>query len=441
METGMILLGISIALIAGLISNRLIRLVNLPNVTGYLIVGILLGPYLFSLFNKNLTGLLNEEMIKGLGIIVDIALGFIAFSIGSEFKLSSIKKIGKGIISITLLQAFAALLFVDIALSVFCLCTKSFNENLPIILTLGAIATATAPAATLMVIKQYKAKGPVTDTLLPVVAFDDAVGLILFSLSFSIAQVFAKQQAGLGGAGVSIMDILVLPLLEIILSLVIGGLIGLILSYGMRAFKSRANRLICMISAVFLGVALCSISGELIHVELSSLLTCMMIGAVFCNLKKDAVIILDGIERWTPAIFMLFFILSGAELNFSLITLPVLIICIVYLIARSLGKYLGARFGATLEKKNDNIKKYLGLTLLPQAGVAIGMARSASSVFKGFADVALSENSLFTGANYLYGIAGTITAVVLCATLFYELVGPVITKIALTKAGEIKVQK
>lgn len=441
METGMILLGISIALIAGLISNRLIKLVNLPNVTGYLIVGILLGPYLFSLFNKNLTGLLNEEMIKGLGIIVDIALGFIAFSIGSEFKLSSIKKIGKGIISITLLQALAAMIFVDIALSIFCLCTKSFNENLPIILTLGAIATATAPAATLMVIKQYKAKGPVTDTLLPVVAFDDAVGLILFSLSFSIAQVFAKQQAGLGGASINIMDILVLPLLEIVLSLVIGGLIGLILSYGMKAFKSRANRLICMISAVFLGVALCSISGELINVELSSLLTCMMIGAVFCNLKKDAVVILDGIERWTPAIFMLFFILSGAELNFSLITLPVLIICIVYLIARSLGKYLGARFGATLEKKNDNIKKYLGLTLLPQAGVAIGMARSSSSVFKGLADNAILENPLFTGVDYLYGIAGTITAVVLCATLVYELVGPVITKIALTKAGEIKVQK
>ena len=441
METGMILLGISIALIAGLISNRLIKLVNLPNVTGYLIVGILLGPYLFSLFNKNLTGLLNEEMIKGLGIIVDIALGFIAFSIGSEFKLSSIKKIGKGIISITLLQALAAMIFVDIALSIFCLCTKSFNENLPIILTLGAIATATAPAATLMVIKQYKAKGPVTDTLLPVVAFDDAVGLILFSLSFSIAQVFAKQQAGLGGASINIMDILVLPLLEIVLSLVIGGLIGLILSYGMKAFKSRANRLICMISAVFLGVALCSISGELINVELSSLLTCMMIGAVFCNLKKDAVVILDGIERWTPAIFMLFFILSGAELDFSIITLPVLGICVVYLIARSLGKYYGARIGSALEKKDSNIRKYLGLTLLPQAGVAIGMARSASSTFKTIAEQALLENPLFTGYNYLYGIAGTITAVVLCATLVYELVGPVITKIALTKAGEIKSEK
>lgn len=440
METGFILLGLSIALIAGLVSNRLIRLLHLPNVTGYLIVGILLGPYFFSLFNKNLTGVLNEDMIQAFGIIVDLALGFIAFSIGSEFKLSSIKKIGKGIFSITILQAGAALVLVDIALIIVCACLGSLSENLPVILTLGAVATATAPAATLMVIKQYKAKGPVTDTLLPVVAFDDAVGLILFSISFSIAQVFAKQQAGLSGSGISVLEILVFPLLEIVLSLVVGGLIGLILSYAMNLFKSRANRLICMITAVFLGVGICSISGEVIGVEMSSLLTCMMIGALFCNLRKDALMIFDGIERWTPAIFMLFFILSGAELNFSIITLPVIGICVVYLIARSLGKYYGARFGCVLEKKDENIKKYLGLTLLPQAGVAIGMARSASSTFKELANAALVENSLFGGYEYLYNIAGTITAVVLCATLVYELVGPVVTKIALTKAGEIKTE-
>lgn len=441
MTTGSILLGLSIALIAGLVSNRIIRLLHLPNVTGYLIVGILLGPYLFSLFNDNLKGVLTKEMVELLGIIVDVALGFIAFSIGSEFKLSSIKKVGKGIISITLLQAGAALVLVDVALAIVCLCNGSFSANLPVILTLGAVATATAPAATLMVIKQYKAKGPVTDTLLPVVAFDDAVGLILFSISFSIAQVFAKQQAGLGGATISLVDIIVMPLLEIVLSLVIGAIIGFVLSLAMKFFKSRANRLICMIAAVFLGVALCECFGEWVGFELSSLLTCMMIGALFCNLRKDALVIFDGIDRWTPALFMLFFILSGAELDFSIITLPVLGICVVYLIARSLGKYYGARIGSALEKKDSNIRKYLGLTLLPQAGVAIGMARSASSTFKTIAEQALLENPLFTGYNYLYGIAGTITAVVLCATLVYELVGPVITKIALTKAGEIKSEK
>lgn len=438
MTTGYILLGISIALIAGLISNRLIKLVHLPNVTAYLIVGILLGPYFFSLFNKNLTGILSKEMVESFGIIVDLALGFIAFSIGSEFKLSSIKKIGKGIITITLFQACAALVIVDVALVVMCLFTKNLNANLPLILTLGAVATATAPAATLMVIKQYKAKGPVTDTLLPVVAFDDAVGLILFSISFSIAQVFAKQYAGVAGATINVVDILVMPLLEIIISIVIGALIGFILAMAMKAFKSRANRLICMIAAVFLGVALCDISSDLIGVEMSSLLTCMMIGALFCNVRKDAIVIFDGVERWTPAVFMLFFILSGAELNFSIITLPVIGICVVYLIARSLGKYYGARIGCKIEKKDDNIKKYLGLTLLPQAGVAIGMARSSSTTFRAIAEKALIDNPLFTGADYLNNIASTITAVVLCATLVYELVGPVITKIALTKAGEIK---
>ncbi|MBQ4570908.1 MAG: cation:proton antiporter [Bacilli bacterium] len=438
METGEILLEISIALIAGLISNRLIKLINLPNVTGYLIVGILLGPYFFSLFNENLTGVISKEMVESFGIIVDIALGFIAFSIGSEFKLSSIKKLGKGIITITLIQAFAALLFVDIALSVLSLCTGSFNENLPLILTLGAVATATAPAATLMVIKQYKAKGPVTDTLLPVVAMDDAVGLILFSISFSIAQVFAKQQAGIGGAEINVISILLMPILEIVLSLVIGSIIGIILSFAMRFFKSRANRLICMIAATFLAVALCELCGTWFGFELSSLLTCMMVGAIFCNTRKDAIQIFDGIERWTPAIFMMFFILSGAELNFKLITLPVIGICAVYVIARSLGKYFGARYGCRLSHTNENVKKFLGLTLLPQAGVAIGMARSSSNVFNGLADAALLENPLFTGGAYLQNIAGTITAVVLCATLVYELVGPLITKVALTKANEIQ---
>ena len=438
MGTGEILLGISIALIAGLISNRLIKLINLPNVTGYLLVGILLGPYFFSLFNNNITGVISEEMVESFGIIVDIALGFIAFSIGSEFKLKSIKKLGKGIITITLIQAFAALLFVDIALSVLCLCTGSFEDNLPMILTLGAVATATAPAATLMVIKQYKAKGPVTDTLLPVVAFDDAVGLILFSISFSIAQVFAKQQAGIGGAEINIINILLLPILEIVISLVIGAVLGLLLTLAMKFFKSRANRLICMIAVTFLAVAMCDMFGVWFGFELSSLLTCMMVGAVFCNTRKDAIAIFEGVDRWTPAIFMLFFILSGAELNFNLITLPVIGICVIYLISRSCGKYFGAYFGCKLSNTNENVKKFLGLTLLPQAGVAIGMARSSSNVFNSLCDYSVGST---INNSYLEGLAGTITAVVLCATLVYELVGPFITKVALTKANEIVVEK
>ena len=209
----------------------------------------------------------------------------------------------------------------------------------------------------------------------------------------------------------------------------------------MKFFKSRANRLICMIAATFLAVALCELCGTWFGFELSSLLTCMMVGAIFCNTRKDAIQIFDGVERWTPAIFMMFFILSGAELDFKLITLPVLGICAVYLIARSLGKYFGARFGCKLSHTGETVKKYLGLTLLPQAGVAIGMARSSSNVFNGLAESAMLENPLFTGTSYLQNIAGTITAVVLCATLVYELVGPFITKVALTKANEIPTTK
>ena len=429
-DTTIILLSLSIALIVGLISNRLIRFVHLPNVTGYLIVGILFGPFVLGLISPSLKNTLLNVVVS-LGIIVDIALGFIAFSIGSEFKLKTIKKLGKGVITITLMQSCLALVFVDIILTVVTLITGNFNEYLPIILTLGAVATATAPAATLMVIKQYKAKGPVTEILLPVVAFDDAVGLILFSISFSIAQIFAKQYAGLEGGGISIINILLIPLLEIVLSLVIGFIIGFILSIAMKFFKSRANRLICMIAAVFLGVALCNLFSNLFGLELSSLLVCMMIGAVFCNLREDSLMILDGIERWTPAVFMLFFIISGAEIDFTVMANPIVLgICGLYILSRSLGKYFGARWGCVITKTDDNIKKYLGFTLLPQAGVAIGMARSASSTFRNLGNGVSSD--------YLIKIGGIITAVVLSATLIYELVGPIITKIALTKAGEIE---
>jgi len=327
---------------------------------------------------------------------------------------------------------------VDVFLIITCLIVGNLEANLPLILTLGAIATATAPAATLMVVKQYKARGPVTDILLPVVAFDDAIGLILFSISFSVAQVLARQYAGVAGATISIKNILLMPLCEIFLSLAIGAVLGFILTFAMKFFKSRANRLICMLAAVILGVGFCELFAEKFNMELSSLLTCMMIGAIFCNMEKDAINILDGVERWTPALFMLFFILSGAELDFSVMgSWTVIGICAVYLLARSVGKYFGASLGCTMTHKGGTIKKYLGLTLLPQAGVAIGMARSSSSTFRSFATAGLKAVNE-SGYNYLTNMASTITAVVLCATLFYELVGPVITKIALTKAGEIQ---
>ncbi len=406
----MTILIIVATLALGLLSTRVVKLLHLPNVTGYLIVGLILGQSCFKLLDSNI--------LESFSIIVTIALGFIAFSIGGEFKISNLKKLGKSVFVITLAQSFAALILVDVFVLLTFLIMKQFtNANISMALVLGAIATATAPAATLMVIRQYKAKGPVTDTLLPVVALDDAFGLMFFSISFAIAKIFAT------GEQITILNILVYPVLEIVCSLLIGGAIGAILALCTKWFKSRANRLILMITAVFLGVGICELF-ETMPFNLSSLLVCMMIGATFCNLTNNALEIMDGCERWTPPLFMLFFILSSAELDISLLG-KIGIVGIVYLIARSVGKYFGAFAGAKMVKADHNVTKYLGFALLPQAGVAIGMAQMVSTKF----------------ATINPDLAKSVVTIVLCATLIYELFGPVLTKIALTKAGEIEVVK
>ena len=390
---GNVLLIFAVILVLGLFSTRLMKLCRLPNVTGYLIVGLLVGPYCLKF--------INEGNIHSLKIITNAALGFIAFSIGGEFKLTTLKRLGKSVVVITLFQAVVTSGLVFIVLWL-------VGAPMPVTFSLCAIAAATAPAATLMVVRQYKARGPVTDTLLPVVALDDAIGLMIFSVCFALAKVLAT------GADITIQNAVLTPILEIVLSLGIGGIIGVLLSLLMKVFKSRANRLIWMIAAVFLGIALC----EVVPLELSSLLVCMMIGGVFTNMRPDSLTILDGQERWTPPLFMLFFIISGAELDLKVIPL-VGLIGIAYLISRSIGKIVGAGIGAKAVKADKNIVKYLGLTLLPQAGVAIGMAQVVSMSLGG-------------------ETAEVVTAVVLCATLIYELIGPVITKVALTKAGEIE---
>jgi Kef-type K+ transport system membrane component KefB len=393
------LLILAIALFAGLLSTKLMKLVKLPNVTGYLIVGLLLGPHLINI--------IGEKEIDSFSFLIEIALGFIAFSIGGEFKIENLKKIGKNVFLITFVQAFLALVFVDISLIVFGLIQGTLQENLPLILVLGAVATATAPAATLMVIRQYKAKGKLTDTLLLVVALDDAFGLVLFAISLAIAKVFA-----IGGV-ITFTSIALMPLLEIVVSLGIGTVLGLILSLATRFFRSRANRLIWMITVVFTGVGL----AQILPIPVSSLLLCMMLGAVFCNTKNDSLMILGDMERWTPPLFMLFFIISSAELDLTVIPI-VGAVGIIYLIARSAGKYFGAYLGSVIVKEDKSIRNYLGLALLPQAGVAIGMAKISSEALPKY--------------------SAQILAVVLCATLFYELVGPGITKFALKKAGDIQ---
>ncbi len=396
MEYLNITLILGLAMAAGLLSTRLMKLLNLPNVTGYLIIGLLLGPFVGHLFS--------EQAISDFSILSDIALGFIAFSIGCEFKLSSLKKIGGKVVVITLFQAL--LTAVVVALAVF-----AFSRDVALSLTLGAIATATAPAATLMVVRQYKAKGPVVDTLLPVVAFDDAIGLIVFSVLLSISKVVATNSSLTAEA------ILLAPLVEIFLSLAIGAALGALLALVMRFFKSRANRLTLMITTVFLGVGLTKLFAFIDWYSLSSLLLCMMIGAVFANMRSDSNLVVEGIDRWTPPLFMFFFILSGAELDVRVIV-TVGLIGVVYIVARSVGKYFGAYLGALSTKSDKNIRHYLGFALLPQAGVAIGMAKVVSEEMP--SDIGVK-----------------IVTVVLCSVLFFELVGPIITKLALMRAGEI----
>ena len=395
------LLSLGIAMAVGLLFTRIVKLVKLPNVTGYLIAGLLIGP--------SVLGLIDKATVESFNMIVTLALGFIAFSIGGEFKLGTLKKLGKNVTVITFFQAIGAVAVVFVVLLVAGLCGALGEDYLPMVFTLSAIATATAPAATLLVVRQYKAHGPVTETLLPVVAMDDAIGLMIFAIFTAIAVAIAS------GETPTVTTMLLDPLLEIVLSLLIGFALGLIVALCTRVFKSRANRLCLCITATVIGVALADMWG------LSSLLLCMMIGAVFSNLGFEVDRVLEGTDRWTPPLFMLFFVISGADLDLSILP-TVGILGALYIIARALGKYFGAMAGSAVVKADPNVRKYLGITLLPQAGVAVGMAQIALSEF-----TALGESD----------IGRKIQAVVLCATLVYEIVGPVLTKISLKKAGEI----
>ena len=387
------LLCLAIAMAAGLFMSRLIRYVRLPNVTAYLIAGVLLGPVF---------GVLDVSATSSLSIISDVALGFIAYSIGAEFKLSYLKNIGIKPIVITCFESAFASLVVFLAL-------YAIRQPLPVSLTLAAIAAATAPAATLMVIRQYKAKGPVCSMLLPVVAMDDATGLILYAVLSNLA---ISLDRGGEGTQLSAVSLLLMPLVQIILSLLLGVVIGFVLSLVLRFFHSRGNKLALTLCAVFLGVGLSAPNV----LNLSSLLVCMMIGATMVNLCHDSTAMLEQCDRFTPPLFMLFFVLSGAGLDFSVLT-TVGLVGVIYVIARVAGKVLGATLGAVVEKCDRNIIRYLGLTLIPQAGVAIGMARLAMQDLPEYGAI--------------------INAVVLAGTLVYELTGPVITKTALLKAGEI----
>ena len=408
-----ILLSIAIALMAGLMMTRVIKPLGLPAVTGYLIAGVLIGPFCLGLLGVEGIGFPTMEYVGRFGVIADVALGFIAFSIGNEFRVSQLKQIGKQATVIAIFQAVTATVLVDIALCSLSLILGEDKLPMSVAVTLGAIATATAPAATLMVVRQYKAKGKLTDILLPIVALDDAVGLVVFAVSFGIAK-------GMQSGEISLISVIVNPIVEIVASLGLGMAMGFLFSEVEKLFHSRSKRLSVSVMFVIATVAITMLHFNIgpVAVGFSPLLACMMLGTVFCNVCESSEELMDRVDRWTTPLFVLFFVISGAELELDVFTDLVIVgIGLVYIVFRSLGKYFGAYASAKFMKCDDNIVKNLGITLLPQAGVALGMSVTAMQL-GGYA-------------------GGLIRNIVLFSVLIYELVGPMLTKMALTRAGEI----
>ena len=408
------LLSLAVAVIAGLMMTRVVKRFSLPAVTAYLVAGVLIGPYCLGRLRIPGIGFESMEQLDGLKMFSEVALGFIAFAIGNEFRLSSLRETGRQATIVGIVQALMAAVFVDIALVVLHFILGNDKLSIPQAITLGAIATATAPAATLMVVRQYKAKGKLTDILLPVVALDDAVGLVVFAVSFGVAR-------ALEYGAFDMVSILVEPLLEIVLSLGLGALMGYILTQLEKLFNSNSNRLSLTIGMVLFTVALSKLEFKIgsVNIGFSSLLVCMMLGTIFCNLCPLSGDLMEKADGWTAPLYVLFFVISGAELELGVFSdLAIVGIGLVFIIFRSLGKYVGAYTSCKATGCDEKVTKYLGITLLPQAGVALGMCLTAMEL--GAAQGALIRN------------------IVLFAVLIYELIGPTLTRDALMKAGDIQ---
>ena len=412
-----LLLSTAFSLSAGLLMTRLFKYtigrrgIMLPDVTAFLIAGIIVGPYVLGKFG---IGFSSAKEISAVSILSSIALGFIAFDIGSEFRAASLKEMGKSALIIGIFQAVTATFFVDGALI---LLSMKLGENvlpLPAAITLGAIASATAPAATLMVVRQFKAKGPVTDLLLPIVALDDAAGLVIFAVSMGIAQAMT-------GGAINLVSIIVNPLVEIICSIILGSVMGYILTLLEKLFFSNSNRLSMTIAFVLMTISLSSREFHIgqVRIAFSSLLVCMTLGTIFCNMCEYSSDIMTRSTKWSAPLYAVFFVLSGASLELSVVkSYSVMLIGAVYILVRCLGKYYGALISSSIMRCSSNVKKYLGITLFPQAGVALGMVVSAQAL----------------GSE----MGGLIRNIILFSVLVYEIFGPMLTRMALTSAGEIE---
>ena len=412
MET---LLSIAVSLLAGLLMSRVVKPLKLPAVTGYLVAGLLIGPFVLGVFGIDGLGFTSLNQVEALKPISEVALGFIAFAIGNEFRISQLKRIGRQATVIAIIQALSATVLVDLAILILHFIMPD-RISVSAAITLGAVATATAPAATLMVVNQYKAKGPLVDMLLPIVALDDAVGLVVFAVSFGVAKSISA------GVPLSIISVLLNPLLEVTASFLLGTVLGLIYTFIEKFFHSRSKRLTVAITFVIFSVAFSKLEfrfpGTEVEIGFSSLLVCMMMATVFCNICPSSEELMAKTDRWTAPLFVLFFVLSGAELDLSVFRdWAVVLAGVVYIIFRSAGKMGGAAISSRMVHCSPTIQKWLGVTLLPQAGVALGMS--------------------ITVAAELGAEGKIIRSIILFSVLIYELVGPMLTKIALSKAGEI----
>lgn len=413
--TDSIFINFAILLVVGLLFSKLAKLVKFPNVTGYLIGGLLIGPAIPELLKYlgldiNFLGIISRDSLKGLELICEISLGFIAFTIGNEFKISYFKQVGIKPFIIAMFEAVFAAVFVFIAVML-------FQKGAPFALVIAAISSATAPAATVMVVKQYKARGPLTKTLLSVVAIDDAVALIIFGFNYAIAMSLLNANANAGSTNLVLS--LLQPFLEIILSLVLGAVLGILAVLLVKWFKGRSNRICVILGMILLDLGLVMIINNQFGMNVSTLLSAMMIGAMLANLSRYYDDIIPLVERFTPPFFMLFFVISGAQLNLTAIG-SIGLVGIAYVVIRSIGKCVGAFLGAKVAKSEPSVQKYLGPCLIPQAGVALGLSLIAVRT--------LGEQG------------EQIRTIILCATLIYELIGPYIAKIALSKAKEINIE-
>lgn len=391
-----VLMQLGIMILAGMFMGRMMKHIRLPNVTGYLLAGLLLGPYFLPALGCRFS-ILSESFVSGIGIISEVALGFIAFSIGNEFRLSYFRKVGAAPLIIASMESLLAVVVVVLALIL-------TRHDPAFSLVLGSIAAATAPAATIMVINQYHAKGPVTTTLLSVVAIDDATALILFSVSAAIA-------SGMTGRASNPVLAVLIPVGQILAALGIGAVLGFLLLIPMKFFHKKSNRLALISGFLFLAIGIADLTG------LSSLMLCMAFGAAVANLSSESDQILSIAQSITSPVYILFFVASGAALQVGVLK-TVGLIGAVYIIGRAVGKLSGAWLGSRMARLEPSVGKYLGPCLLPQAGVAIGLTLLAGRVVPEYAPA--------------------IRAVVLAGTLVYEIIGPGITKLSLTRAGEIR---